>query len=107
MDRKKNLLEFLEKDPNSSFLRFALAKEYENENNPPKSIEWLEALIRDDPAYTGAYYHLGKQYVKINQPDQAILVYQAGLAACKIHRATHDANELRAALSEISDDDLD
>lgn len=105
MDRKKDLMEFLEKDPTSSFLRFALAKEYENENNPRKSIELFEDLIHSDPGYTGAYYHLGKQYLKIREKDQAIRVYQAGLAACRIHHAHHDASELRGALLEITDEE--
>ena len=103
MDRKKNLLEFLEKDPNSSFLKFALAKEYENENNPLKSIEIFEALLQADPAYTGAYYHLGKQYEKIKEPRQAIRVYHDGIATCKLHQARHDGNELRAALEELEE----
>ncbi|MDZ4707207.1 MAG: hypothetical protein SH818_02300 [Saprospiraceae bacterium] len=104
MDRKKNLLEFLEKDPTSSFLKFALAKEYENENNPIQSIEIFEALLLADPAYTGAYYHLGKQYVKIKEIQQAIRVYHAGIAACKLHQAWHDGNELRSALEELEEE---
>jgi len=103
MDRKHSILEFLEKDPGSSFLRFALAKEYENENNPAKSIETFEALLHADPAYTGAYYHLGKLYIKIQEFDKAIAIYQSGISACNLHHAWHDANELRAALNEISD----
>lgn len=105
MDRKKNLLEFLEKDPSSSFLKFALAKEYENENNPVKSIELFESLILADPAYTGAYYHLGKQYVKIKETKKAIQVYEAGIAACKLHKAWHDSNELRSALEELTEEE--
>lgn len=104
MDRKQSLLEFLEKDPTSSFLRFALAKEYENENNSVKSIETYETLIQTDPAYTGAYYHLGKQYEKNQELDQAIRVYQLGIKICQEQKAWHDASELKGALGEISDD---
>lgn len=101
MDRKETLLRFLEKDPSSPFLLFALAKEYENEGNPSGSIEIYEQLLKMDPTYSGAYYHLGKQYERIDRPDKAKEVYQEGLAQCRQLKAWHDANELQGALNSL------
>ena len=101
MDRKETLLRFLEKDPSSPFLLFALAKEYENEGNPSGSIEIYEQLLKMDPTYSGAYYHLGKQYELLDRPDKAKEVYQEGLAQCRQLKAWHDANELQGALNSL------
>lgn len=101
MDRKETLLRFLEKDPSSPFLLFALAKEYENEKNPSRSIEIYEQLLKMDPSYSGAYYHLGKQYELLGRPDKANEVYREGLAQCRQLKAWHDANELQGALNNL------
>ena len=62
IDRKKSILDMLQHDPDSSFLLFALAKELEADNNTEEAIHTNEKLLMSDPYYTGAYYHLGKQY---------------------------------------------
>ncbi len=105
-NRKQKILSFLEQDPASSFLLFALAKEYEIENDHQSSIETYERLIQNEPLYTGAYYHLGKQYILIDNPMKALEVYKAGLEACKKANAMHDASEIRSAFEEISDEEL-
>ena len=101
MDRKETLLRFLEKDPASPFLLFALAKEYENEENYSRGIEIYEQLLKIDPTYSGAYYHLGKLYEILDRPDKAKEVYREGLAQCRQQKAWHDANELQGALNSL------
>ncbi|HNR06822.1 MAG TPA: tetratricopeptide repeat protein [Saprospiraceae bacterium] len=101
MDRKETLLRFLEKDPASPFLLFALAKEYETEGNLSASLETYEQLLQADPRYTGAYYHLGKLYERLESPDKAKEVYEHGLVLCRQQKAWHDANELQGALNDL------
>ena len=101
MNRKETLLRFLEKDPSSPFLLFALAKEYEKEENPARSIEIYEQLLKIDPTYSGAYYHLGKLYEILDRPDKAKEVYREGLVQCRQQKAWHDANELQGALNSL------
>ena len=101
MSRKETLLRFLEKDPFSPFLLFALAKEYEQEGNLSGSLQTYEQLLQADPGYTGAYYHLGKLYERLEHPDRAREVYEQGLVQCRQQKAWHDANELRGALNDL------
>jgi tetratricopeptide (TPR) repeat protein len=71
-DRKARLLELLTKDPKAPFLLFALAKEYEAGQNTLEAIRIYNQLLSVDPNYTGAYYHLGKQYEQLSDVQQAI-----------------------------------
>lgn len=102
--RKSQILALLEKNPDSSFLHFALAKEYESENNSVSAISTYEKLLSIDPTYTGAYYHLGKQYILLNDVDKARIIYRKGIEICIAANANHDAGELRAALEDIDED---
>lgn len=106
-DRKAKLTELLVKDPHSSFLLFALAKEYEALQNTQEAIHTYERLLSHDPDYTGAYYHLGKQYEVLLEIKNAIETYEKGISVCMKLRATHDASELRGALELITMDDPD
>ncbi len=103
--RKSLLLSLLDKDPKSSFLLFALAKEFEAENNTASAIITYEKLLALDPMYTGAYYHLGKQYILINDLNKARAIYHAGIEICNSVHASHDASELRSALEDINEDE--
>ena len=103
--RKSQLLSLLDKDPHSSFLLFALAKEFEAENNPASAIATYVQLLTLDPMYTGAYYHLGKQYILINDLDKARATYHTGIEVCNSVQASHDASELSSALEDINEDE--
>jgi tetratricopeptide (TPR) repeat protein len=104
-DRKTKIIELLANDPHSSFLLFALAKEYEAEQNNQEAIHIYERLLSFNPDYTGAYYHLGKQYEVLLEIKNAIETYEKGILICKKHKATHDASELQGALEMITMDD--
>ncbi len=101
-DRKAKIISFLEKDPDSSFLLFALAKEYEADLNTTLAIHTYERLLSIHPTYTGAYYHLGKQYELLSDPEKAIGIYQLGISICNQQKAIHDASELRGALENLT-----
>ena len=102
-DRKAQILSFLDADPQSSFLLFALAKEYENENKHTEAISIYEKLLAFNGEYTGAYYHLGKQYIAINNINAAHHIFTQGIEICKKLNAQHDASELRSALDDIEE----
>ncbi len=104
-NRKSQLVSLLEKDPDSSFLQFALAKEFESEHNTESAITTYERLLASDPAYTGAYYHLGKQYILLNDLEKARATFTKGIAICQAVHASHDASELRSALNDLDEED--
>ncbi len=89
---------FLEKDPNDSFSRYALALEYVNSEQYPNAVREFETLLTLDPNYTATYYHYGKIYEKLGQPDKAKDLYQRGIALTAARGETHANKELREAL---------
>jgi uncharacterized protein HemY len=101
MDRKSKIEEFLKQQPDSSFLLFALAKEWEAEQNDENAIATYQQIVRNDPKYTGTYYHLGKIFVQRGEYQMAREIFIQGLEACKLAHAIHDANELQAALDDL------
>lgn len=94
MSRLDTLLTMLEKDPTDSFLRYALAKEYEQAGDISRAIEILEHLKSDDPRYVGLYYHLGKMYESEGNNSQAILIYEEGIRIAKAIPDFHALSEL-------------
>jgi len=100
--RLAKLLEFLENEPNDSFILYALATEYNSLNDIQKAFELYLKLINEHPDYVGTYYHLGKLYEKENQKDKAIEVYQKGMLIANAKRDMHALSELRSAYNSAS-----
>ena len=105
MSRLEMLLQLLQERPNDSFARFALAKEYEKQSELPSALENYLALRQSDPAYVGLYYHLGKLYELLEQPETAIEVYRAGMEVAKSAKDMHALGELNGARMQIDDED--
>lgn len=77
--------QMLDKNPNDSFLRYAAALEFKKNGNLEKSKEYLEELIKRDPAYLASYYQLGKIYEEEGDSQKAISFYRQGrLVAAKV-----------------------
>ncbi|MEM1320405.1 MAG: tetratricopeptide repeat protein [Bacteroidota bacterium] len=104
-ERLEKLLGFLKADPKSSFVRFAVAKEYESLGDEQQALDYYLNLTKDIPEYTGTYYHLGKLQERLGQYDQAIATYKQGMVICKEQGDKHAYSELAGAKLEIDDED--
>jgi len=100
--RLAKLLEFLESDPNDSFILYALATEYNSLNDIENAFKYYLVLINQHPDYVGTYYHLGKLYEKENQKDKAIEIYQKGMQTARTKRDTHALSELQGAYNSAA-----
>lgn len=100
IERIPQLLAFLEEDPANAFLRFALAMEYLKAGDQEKSLLHFEELVREEPGYVGAYYHLGKLYEQLGRKTDALETYQAGIRQADAMREQHLKAELQGALME-------
>ena len=105
MSKIEKLLEFLESSPADNFLRHALALEYIKAGNETEAQRLFEAILTEDPAYTGSYYHLAKVFERRGDHDAAISWYQKGLDATTASGDKHAWNELRMALDDITDEE--
>lgn len=95
--------EFLMANNQDSFLQHALALEYIKTGDDEKARALFDAILKRDPGYVGSYYHLAKLLERMNKPEEAIKIYQAGMAECKKTDDRHAFNELQMALEEISE----
>ena len=100
-ERIRTLLTFLAADPGDTFSRFALAMEHKKAGDIESAAEALEEVIRRDPAYIGAYYHLGKMRFSEARYLEAKELYDKGLQAAESKGEAHEARELRQALAEL------
>ena len=103
--RLQLLQQILEKTPGDAFALFAIAKEHEGLGDLPQALSFYLQLHESDPDYVGLYYHLGKLYEKLNQPDAAIQTYRAGMQVAKKAGDQHAYSEIYAANLELDDSD--
>ncbi|MGN6439681.1 MAG: hypothetical protein ACTHMM_24350 [Agriterribacter sp.] len=104
MNRKEKLLEMLQTAPQDNFLRHALAMEHISEGEDAEAIAIFEAILRNDPAYIGSYYQLGKLLEKKEHYTEAVDWYKKGMEAANIANDKKAYNELRSAYEELSDE---
>ena len=102
-DRIEKLKEFLKASPKDSFLQHALALEYIKLNDDQTAKQLFETILKNDPAYIGSYYHLGKLLERNNEAANALKVYETGMAVAKKAGDQHAYNELQVAYDNLSD----
>lgn len=104
ISRLQQIKEMLEKEPNDSFLNYALALEYAKVNDLKKAIEIIEALLIRDKNYLGAYYQLGHYYEQTEQPQSAIATYKKGIIIAQEQKNRKTLGELSEALMILEDE---
>lgn len=103
--RIEMLLEHLKKEPNDSFLNYALAVEYGSLNKNTEAINLIQNLLEKTPDYLGAYYQLGQLFEKINALGKAVDTYKTGRALAKLQDNKKAYGELTEALMMLEDID--
>lgn len=102
MDRIEKIREMLMGQPGDSFLQHALALEYIKLGNDEEARRLFEEILNREPGYIGSYYHLAKLLERIEQPDEAIRVYEKGMEEAKKAGDNHAFGELRGAYEELT-----
>ncbi|MGB3006730.1 MAG: tetratricopeptide repeat protein [Chitinophagaceae bacterium] len=102
MDRISKLKEFLATSPEDSFLQHALALEYIKLGDDEKAKHLFEELLKREPSYIGSYYHLAKLLERNDKTEEAIRVYEIGMAESKKAGDNHALGELRGAYEELT-----
>ena len=102
-DRIDKLKEFLEKQPHDSFLQHALALEYVKMEDDAAARKLFETILEREPGYVGSYYHWGRLLERVGENNEAIAVYEKGIAAAKAAGDNHSRNELQMALDDLMD----
>jgi len=100
--RLVKLLEFLENESNDPFILYALATEYNNQNDKEKAYDFYLQLTEKHPDYVGTYYHLGKLLEKDAQVEKAKEIYQKGMVVARNKRDMHAFSELQGAYNSAA-----
>ena len=101
VDRVNKLQAFLLQEPNSPFLKYALATEYVSQGNLKEALSYFEALVSEHPDYVGTYYHLAKLYLTLGTKEKAIQTYESGINVAKAQKNQHALAELQNAYTNI------
>lgn len=97
-NRLQVLLDLLQSSPDDSFVLYALAKEYEKADQAQEALAYYLRLKSTDPEYLALYYHLGKLYEDtLEQPQEALDIYQEGIELAKKKGDRHTLAELSNA----------
>ena len=102
MDRIEKLKEFLKINPADSFILHAMALEYIKLGNDEVARPLFEEILNREPGYIGSYYHLAKLLERNDNTEEAITVYESGMAEAKKSGDNHSYGELRGALEELT-----
>lgn len=101
MDRIAKLQEFLQTNPNDSFVKHALALEYIKTGDDTTARHIFEEILTNDPGYVGSYYHLAKLLERVGDTNTAIAWYEKGMEAAKKAGDNHALGELRSAYEDL------
>lgn len=104
MNRKEQILRFLETQPDDAFLNYALAQEYISEGLDDKAEALFLKLTDQQPEYIATYYHYGKLLERKGAKDSAMEMYRKGIAIGQKLRELHAVSELQSALLELEYD---
>ena len=99
--RLETLKQFLEKDPNDSFTRYALALEYNSLGELETASVYLKEVIDRDTHYLPAYHQLGQIYAKLNRPSEAKAVYRKGIEIAHATGNSHAKEEMTEELETL------
>ena len=102
MDRVERIKEMLWENPKDSFLCHALALEYIKIGNDSDARKLFEAVLENEPGYIGSYYHLAKLLERTGETNEALNVYEKGMAEAKKAGDNHSLSELRSAFEELT-----
>ena len=104
MSRREKIEAMLLDNPQDNFLNYALALEWEKEDQPEKSIELFRSLMAEEPPYVAAFFMAGQLFTKLDRSEEAKEVLQQGAKNAELQGDLHAAGEMREFLASISQD---
>ncbi len=108
-NRLSQLRAMLADYPEDSFLNYAIGLEYWKANEYEHAHTHLSFLRSNDPDYLATYYQLGKLAHEQGRIDEAVAVFEEGIAVARQHEDFKTLEELQTAkrLAEAGDPDED
>ncbi len=101
-NRIAELLQLQSEDPSDPFFIYALALEFEKENNLEKCFANFDLLLNNFPNYSGTYLKYAQLLIKFGNDDFAKEVIAKGIALAQSLNKTKMKNELLQLAEEIN-----
>jgi predicted Zn-dependent protease len=100
-ERIAKLQAFLNDSPDDCFLNHALALEHVKAGNEMDARQLFEKNMAFDANYVATYYHLAKLLERMDAQQDAIAVYEKGMAVAKAQGDMHAYSELQSAYEDL------
>jgi len=84
MNRIDILKDLLKLHPNDLFIRFSLAKEFENMEKFDLAIQYYDSILKQSPEHLASYYNKGLLLERLNSFDKSKKSFQLGFEQAKI-----------------------
>ncbi|MFO7847925.1 MAG: tetratricopeptide repeat protein [Balneolaceae bacterium] len=91
----------IQKDPEDTFSKFALALELLKAEEVKKAQMLFEAVLEQDPEYLGVYYHLGKLCQQRGDYQRARSLFEKGRTLAEKKNELRTKSELSEALIQL------
>lgn len=98
----KQLEKLVKENPKNALMHYTLGIEYLRAGKDDKAITSLKKTINLEPEYSAAYRELGKALVKTNLREEAIEIFNKGIAVAEEKGDIQTAKEMRVFLKRIS-----
>jgi Tfp pilus assembly protein PilF len=102
-ERIAKLHALLERDPNDSFSRYALALEYAGLSDTNRAIQLLLEVLERNPLYVPAFQQLGYLYQRIGEREKAVDMFRRGIGVAAQQGDHHARSEMQEALDELEE----
>jgi predicted Zn-dependent protease len=99
--RLEKLVEMLEKQPNDTFLLYAIAMEHLSVNDKNQAEKLLRAVLVLEKDNIPTHYQLGLMMQNKGNIREAIQLLEEGIKLAKLKGDLKTSNEFRTALDEM------
>lgn len=98
----KELEVLIEQNPENALMHYTLGVECMRSRETEKATHALKKAIDLEPDYSAAYRELGKALVKLNSNEEAVEIFNKGIAVAEEKGDIQTAKEMRVFLKRIS-----
>lgn len=99
--RLQKLSEMLEKQPNDTFLLYAMGMEHLGMGDVTVAEKYFKQVLEVDTNHVASQYQLGILFTQQNRENEAQLILEKGFELAKQKGDLKTQNEFRSALDEL------
>jgi lipoprotein NlpI len=98
--RLDHLLQFYKEDPGDPFNLYAIAMEYQGQDDPEAKV-YFDLLLEYHSHYLPTYYHAASFYASKGDKEKAEEIYKLGITLAREVNNQHALRELRSAYNNF------